>query len=129
MNEKKIEAMKLDRLSSKMYNARYIYEKYPNINKIEIKYRTESGSWEHASTEGTRSFSPKDKAVFLIECPNSTCTGIGFDLGNEVDNLYYSKDETLSGRMACTEYEDAERYGKHKCGSMIDYVITLFYQR
>lgn len=127
MNEKKIEKMKLARLSSKMHNSSYIYEKYPNVQKIEIAYKSESGSWEHAKENGKRIFAPNDKAVFLIECPNSTCTGIGFDLGHEVDKLYLRKEESLSGHMVCTEYEDAERYGNFRCGSSIDYVITICY--
>lgn len=129
MNEKKLEKMKLDMLSGKIHNSLYIYERYPDVQEIEIAYKSESGSWEHAVKDGKRIFTPNDKAVFLIKCPNSTCTGIGFDLGHEVDRLYLNKEESLSGQMVCTEYEDAERYGKFRCGSSIDYVITIVYKR
>lgn len=128
MNEKQVEEMRGRQYANKMYCARLISDQYPSIKEIRIEYKTSSLSWEGAERVGSQCYYPNDRAIFLVGCPNSTCTGIGFDLDNEVWKLAQSGRQTCRGSLRCENYEDAERYNKHRCGSTLEYSITIEYQ-
>lgn len=128
MNDKQVKEMQNRLYANKIHSACSISDKYPNIKKIRIEFKASSLSWEGAERVSSQSYHPNDRAVFLVSCPNETCTGIGFDLDNEVWELVRSKKHTCTGILRCENYEDAERYGKHKCGSTLEYSITIEYQ-
>lgn len=128
MNDKQVKEMQDRQYANKMHCAHLVSEMYSNIKKIKIESKASSLSWEGAEKVNSQCYYPNDKSIFLVKCPNGSCTGIGFDLGNEVLKLAQSGKQTCVGSLRCENYEDAERYGKHKCGSILEYSITIEYQ-
>lgn len=129
MTEKELQQMKREEYNIRMLASRAIRESYPDVSEIAIRYKATSMCGEKRVVEGSRLYKPTDKDVFLIPCPNGTCTGIGFDLSSEVDNAIESKISPYTGTMKCDGYEDKERFDNYKCDSFVEFEIIVYRSR
>jgi len=117
-----------------IFRARYntlfrLGERFPQVERIQVNYKSKSGSWKEYEKEGTWEILPEQLLDILVECPNSTCTGIGIDLTPETVNAIYKGITRISGTKECKNWEDDECFGIHICGSIVSYEIIITYRK
>lgn len=129
MRTGKIDEMKRLQYSNRYSCLRRLGEIYPDVFKVEVKYKGKSSSWDGNEIAGKFEIHSDQLIDFLIKCPNNSCTGIGIDLNSEVINALSKGIDHIAGEKECDGYEDEERYGNHKCGSILNYEITIDYRK
>lgn len=118
----------IDRRRADMYyDALSLSDIYPNVSKVTVKCYSKSGSFEGAEIDSVVVRNPNDKFLFLVKCPNGSCTDIGFDLGGDVRDVIRNRKPSSSGTKKCNGWEDSERIGKHECLSEVEFTITVEY--
>ena len=66
-----------------------IEETFPNIERIEIGYiRTHQTSFGPNNVKEAMVLKPKFEAFFIIPCLNRECSSVGFDLSNDIFDMY-----------------------------------------
>ncbi len=122
-----IEKEKKRRVADIRYYAPTLIEVSANVSKVVVEYHSKSGSFDEFEVDGKIEVMPNSKFIFLIGCPNGTCTDIGFDLVGEVRELIRKRQSSASGKKICAGWEDEERIGRHRCLSEIEFTITVEY--
>lgn len=119
--------VKNKRIAEMYYDALSISDIYPNVSKIIVKCYSKSGSFDGSEIDSVIVRHLNDKSLFVVKCPNISCTDIGFDLGGDVRDVIRSRKSSSSGTKKCNGWEDSERIGKHECLSEIEFTITVEY--
>ena len=75
-------------LRALLHRGRFVFETYPQIEKIEITYSRSHNSFAGANPENNKEctwvVTPQQEDVFLLDCLNHECTSIGFNLGSVI---------------------------------------------
>lgn len=120
--------MNYNRIADMHHYASTLMEVSSDVTKVVVEYHSKSGSFEGTEVDSRLEVSSDSKFLFLIHCPNGSCTDIGFDLGGEVREVIRNKKTSGSGKKICAGWEDSERVGRHKCLSEIEFTITVEYR-
>lgn len=110
-------------------NTLVIKDLYPTVISIVVKYKRTSASFEQQEDKDwiyLRKTS-NDKFYVFIPCINETCVMGGFDLRKEISRVIQNKQTSLTGKMSCTGWEDAERVDAYHCLSSLVYCIDIEY--
>lgn len=126
-SDKDYSSMRYSRIADMEYYAPALMEVSSDVNKVVIEYHSKSGSFEGSEVVSRLEVPSDSKFLFLIHCPNGSCTDIGFDLGGEVREVIRNKKTSGSGKKTCAGWEDSERVGRHRCLSEIEFTITVEY--
>ena len=128
MTDKQIREMQKEKRCILYNGALRISELYPDVERVIIKYKGKPCSANCNEKSGEQTYTCDMLAIFLVDCPNGTCTGIGFDLGYVISNMIRMHRTEESGVLECQEFEDAERYNKFHCKSRLEYTIDVEYR-
>lgn len=126
---KDIEERKRKQFATRYGCLKPLAKTFPDVKSIRISYEAVSESWDGTRTNGSLTISPEQLLDSLIRCPNGTCTSIGFDLNSDIMSLIERRQAYASGFKMCEGWEDAERYGVYKCGSIIKYELFIGYRK
>ncbi len=128
MTEEQLFNRRQKQLAFKYANAKHISEAFPNVQSITIRYTGIPNSAFSKVKSDEQRYTPDMQDVFLVECPNGTCTGIGFDMYSVVSKAIRNHKTEQRGVMECENFEDAERYNQYHCGSKLEYTILVEYR-
>lgn len=127
LTENQLRKEKSERRAEMNYRFAVFRDMYPYVKTIVISYRAESASFEGNMVTDQYVIDPSIVYMPVISCPNSTCTGVGFDMSTIISTMVSHRKEDESGEMVCSEWEDLERYGSIHCGSKLLYQIHIEY--
>lgn len=119
------------RLRALLPRGRYIFEAYPEIEKIEITYSRSHNSFvgpnPDNNKENTWVVTPQHEDFFLLNCLNSECTSIGFNLWSVISSAIHAHKKEISGEMKC-EGQEAPDHPQQRCDGTLDYTIKITYR-
>lgn len=105
-----------------------IEEKFPNIERIEIDYiRTHHTAFGPNNVKEAMVLKPTFEAFFIIPCLNRECSSVGFDLSNDIFDMYRAHQKEKTGRMNCCGQE-APDHPEQNCSGTIEYIIKIEYK-
>lgn len=122
---------KKQHLRALLHRGRYIYEAYPQIEKIEIIYSRSHNSFAGPNTENDKEYTwvvtPQQEDFFLLECLNRECTSIGYNLGSVISTTIRNQMTEVSDEMRCQEKE-APDHPEQSCDGKLKYTIRISYK-
>ena len=104
-----------------------IKDLYPEVTEVVIEYTT-----SHLSPFGKNSithkqtYSPNEKNIFEINCPNRECSIGYFNLKNEIRDMVHHRQTEKLGTMECDGYEAYDHLNE-RCCSSLEYKISIAY--
>ena len=105
-----------------------IEETFPNIERIEIGYnRTHPTAFGPNNVEETMVLKPNFEAFFILPCLNRECSSVGFDLSNDIFDMYRAHQKEKTGRMNCCGQE-APDHPEQSCSGTLEYTIKIEYK-
>lgn len=117
-------------LRALLHRGRYIYEAYPQIEKIEIIYSRSHNSFAGPNTENDKEYTwvvtPQQEDFFLLECLNRECTSIGYNLGSVISTTIRNQMTEVSGEMRC-QGKEAPDHPEQSCDGKLKYTIRISY--
>ena len=115
-------------LRALLHRGRYIYEAYPQIEKIEIIYSRSHNSFAGPNPENDKEYTwvvtPQQEDFFLLECLNRECTSIGYNLGNVISTTIRNQMTEVSGEMRC-QGKEAPDHPEQRCSGTLHYTIKI----
>lgn len=118
-------------LRALLHRGRYIYEAYPQIEKIEIIYSRSHNSFAGSNTENDKEYTwvvtPQQEDFFLLECLNRECTSIGYNLGSVISTTIRNQMTEVSGEMRC-QGKEAPDHPEQSCDGKLKYTIRISYK-
>lgn len=103
-----------------------IYELYPNVEKITIKYEQEYlSAFGKFREESSHEYQKNFVAEFNIKCINRDCTNKWFDLYPEVSYMIAHNEKFSSGSLKCVGNEANDH--NNKCPCVLNYTIQIEY--
>lgn len=118
-------------LRALLHRGRYIYEAYPQIEKIEIIYSRSHNSFAGPNTENDKEYTwvltPQQEDFFLLECLNRECTSIGYNLGSVISTTIRNQMTEVSGEMRC-QGKEAPDHPEQSCDGKLKYTIRISYK-
>lgn len=105
-----------------------IEETFPNIERIEIDYtKSHHSAFGSIVKEGSLVLKPKFENFFIIPCLNRECSSVGFDLSNDIFDMYRVHQNEKSGRLKCCGQE-APDHPEQSCSGTLEYTIKIEYK-
>ena len=112
-----------------MHNGMRLWERYPQVDRIEIHYVREHNSFVAPNKdEGSWKITPQSEMFFVIDCLNRECSTIGFDLGNIICSAIRNNETEISGEMKC-EGQEAPDHPEQSCDGKLKYTIKVYYKK
>lgn len=68
-----------------------------------------------------------DKAFFVFDCINHSCTKGYYNLTNEIYNLIKNNEAELKGTLSCDGWQDSRRVGNNNCRARLNYLVRVIY--
>ena len=119
-------------LRALLHRGRYVFETYPQIEKIEITYSRSHNSFAGANPENNKEYTwvvtPQQEDVFLLDCLNHECTSIGFNLGSVISTAIKNQKTEVSGEMGC-QGKEAPDHPEQSCDGKLKYTIRIGYKQ
>lgn len=104
-----------------------IKDLYPLVLEIVVEYTTSHLSpFGEKIYTGKHSYSPDNRNVFEIDCPNCECSVGFFNLQQEIRDMVRSKQIESSGTKICNG-DEANDHPEQRCDSILKYKIYITY--
>lgn len=128
MSEAQYEKLKREQACIRYMDTRTKEEVFPDIEKIEIIYHLHHGSaFGNQERDWTWNVNMQSQIDFVIECLNRECTSIGFDLKNEIYDMYKERKTEKTGTKHC-DGQEAPDHPEQRCDGTIKYMIKISYK-
>ena len=119
------------RLRASLHRGRYVFEAYPEIEKIEITYSRSHNSFAGPNPDNNKEYTwvvtPQQEDFFLLECLNPECTSIGYNLGSVISTTIRNQMTEVSGEMRC-QGKEAPDHPVQSCDGKLKYTIRISYK-
>lgn len=131
MSKKHLIGRNYQELRSKMRatltGTKRINELYPAVTLIHIDYHTiHYSAFGVIKKEHSIQLKPDFLPMFFIDCPNTECTGIGFNLSHIISQMIIKKQIECSGTLQCNGKE-ADDHLEQTCNSILNYTVHIEY--
>ena len=131
MNNEYITSRKYDERKTRMryetQDRSLIKDLYPGVMGGVIEYTTSHLSpFSKNSITHKQTYSPNEKNIFEINCPNSECSIGYFNLKNEIRDMVHHRQTEKLGTMECDGYEAYDHLNE-RCCSSLEYKISIAY--
>lgn len=104
-----------------------IADLYPAVTRIDCSFLFKDPDHLVPDFTRERTFLPKEKAWFKIECPNRECVGGGLKLEPELLEMLRNRETHKEGRILCRGWSDQERINQYPCHYELHYTINVQY--
>lgn len=120
------------RIRASLHRGRYVFEAYPEVDKIEITYSRSHNSFVGPNPENNKEYTwvvtPRHEEFFLLDCLNSECTSIGFNLWSVINSAIRNHEAEVSGTMRC-QGNEAPDHLEQSCDGSLKYTIRISYKK
>ena len=125
---KDIEERRMRYMEYRFSDAPSVSECFPSVDSIVVDYTiTYESAFGCVIDKGCSTYNRESKVVFLYNCRNNDCTGLGFDLFPEIHSSISENKETYSGELKCQGKEAPDH--SNACPTKMEYSIRVVYRK